>query len=48
MRSFDAYYQDQPKMIENEKKSSESLYKTFGNNKGIYKFDSFVYSWYVY
>merc|ERR1712008_160973 len=33
MRTFDAYYQDQPKIIEKEKKSSESLYKTFGNNK---------------
>ena len=37
MRTFDAYYQDQPKIIENEKKS---LYNTFGNNKGIYKFNS--------
>ena len=37
MRTFDAYYQDQPKIIENEKKSSESLYKTFGNSKGIHK-----------
>ena len=44
MRTFDAYYQDQPKIIEKEKKSSESLYKTFVNNKGTYKFNSFTYT----
>ena len=38
MRTFDAYYQDQPKIVKDEKKSSESLYKTFGNNKGTYLF----------
>ena len=37
MRTFDAYYQDQPKIVKDEKKSSEFLYKTFGNSKGIHK-----------